>query len=213
VPFFSRRHEELAEDLRLVIGLGNPGSRFAGTRHNVGAMTVDSLAERAGLRLQGSKHAAATARTSFETVPVLLAVPDTFMNESGVAVARLTRYYKVPPERLLIICDDLDIPFGTVRIRPEGGSGGHNGLKSIISSIGSQQFPRLRIGVGRPVHGAVDHVLGRFSPEEERILPRLLQVAGDAASATIVSGPRDAMNRYNRDWLPTLLDSPAETGS
>jgi peptidyl-tRNA hydrolase, PTH1 family len=213
VPFFSRRHDAAADDLQLVIGLGNPGSRFAGTRHNVGAMTVESLAQRNGLRLQGSKHAAATARGSFENVPVLLAVPDTYMNESGVAVARLTRYYKIPPDRLLIICDDLDIPFGTLRIRPDGGSGGHNGLKSIISAIGTQQFPRLRVGVGRPVYGAIDHVLGRFSPEEERLLPRLLQAAGDAANASVVSGPRDAMNRFNRDWLPTLLDSPAEAGS
>jgi PTH1 family peptidyl-tRNA hydrolase len=128
-------------------------------------------------------------------------------------VARLTRYYKVPPERLLIICDDLDIPFGTLRIRPEGGSGGHNGLKSIIGAIGTQQFPRLRVGVGRPAHGAIDHVLGRFLPEEERVLPRLLRITGDAANDVVTAGPRDAMNRFNRDWLPTLLDSMEGAGS
>ena len=144
------------------------------------------------------------------TVPVLLAVPETFMNESGVAVGRLVRYYKVPPEHVLVICDDLDIPFGTLRIRPDGGSGGHNGLKSIIATLGTQQFPRMRVGIGRPAHGAVDHVLGRFSPEEEQVLPRLLDIAVDAAKDAITAGPRDAMNRFNRDWLPSLVDATRE---
>lgn len=210
MPFFARRHDEPTEGMRLVVGLGNPGSRYAGTRHNAGAMAVQLMAQRDGLRMQGSKHAAATARTSVETLPVLLAVPDTFMNESGVAVARLIRYFKVSPEGLLIVCDDLDLPFGSLRVRPDGGSGGHNGLKSIIAAIGTQQFPRVRIGVGRPVHGAIHHVLGRFTPDEERVLPRLLTLAGDAVKVTIASGPHDAMNRFNRDWLPTLLESAAD---
>ncbi len=205
--FFSRRREEEDADVRLVIGLGNPGSRYAGTRHNAGAMVVMAMAHRAGLQLRNSKHASATARTSIGGLPVLLAVPDTFMNDSGVAVGRLVRYYKVPPEHLLVICDDLDLPFGTLRIRPEGGSGGHNGLKSIIGAIGTQQFPRMRIGVGRSDHGAVNHVLGRFSPEEERVLPRLLDVAADAVGETLLRGPQDAMNGFNRDWLPVLLES------
>jgi PTH1 family peptidyl-tRNA hydrolase len=132
------------------------------------------------------------------------------MNESGVAVSRLVRYYKVPPERLLVVCDDLDIPFGTLRIRPEGGSGGHNGLKSIIAAIGTQQFPRLRVGVGRPRNDAIDHVLGRFTPDEERNLPRLLALAGEAVKATVVAGPREAMNHYNRHWLPAMLESPTD---
>jgi PTH1 family peptidyl-tRNA hydrolase len=173
-------------------------------------MVVQAMAQRDGLRMKGSKHAAATARASLGNVPVLLAIPDTFMNESGVAVSRLIRYYKVTPGRLLIICDDLDIPFGSLRIRPDGGSGGHNGLKSIVAVIGTQQFPRVRIGVGRPVHESIDHVLGRFSPEEERVLPPLFVLAGDAVRAAVASGPRDAMNRFNRDWLPTLLESAAD---
>lgn len=211
MPFFSRRRDEPTEDLHLIVGLGNPGSRYAGTRHNAGAMVVQTMAQRDGLRVQGSKHAAATARSSVGGVPVLLAVPDTFVNESGVAVARLTRYYRVPPEFLIVVCDDLDIPFGSIRIRPDGGSGGHNGLKSIIAALGTQQFPRVRIGVGRPVHNAVDHVLTRFTPEEERVLPRLLGLADDAVREVIASGPRDAMNRFNRDWLPTLLESATDT--
>jgi PTH1 family peptidyl-tRNA hydrolase len=176
-------------------------------------MVVRSVAQRDGLRMQRSKYAAETARTSLGNVPVLLAVPETFMNESGVAVSRLVRYYKVPPERLLVVCDDLDIPFGTLRIRPDGGPGGHNGLKSIIADIGTQQFPRLRVGVGRPSNDAIDHVLGRFTPEEERVLPRLLELAGDAVKATVVMGPREAMNRYNRQWLPTMLESPADAAT
>src|SRR5579872_2652484 len=115
--FFSRRRTEDIADLRLVVGLGNPGSRYAGTRHNAGAMVVLAMAQRAGLQLRDSKHASATARTTIGSLPVLLAVPETFMNESGVAVGRLVRYYKVPPEHLLVICDDLDLPFGTLRIR------------------------------------------------------------------------------------------------
>jgi PTH1 family peptidyl-tRNA hydrolase len=207
---FSRRREPDDPDLHVVVGLGNPGSRYAGTRHNVGAMVVLSMAQRMGLQLHRSKHACATARTSMGTVPVLLAVPYTFMNESGITVGRLIRYYKVPPEHIFVICDDLDIPFGTLRIRPDGGSGGHNGLKSIIGAIGTQQFPRMRVGVGRPVHGAIDHVLGRFSPDEERVLPRLLDIAVDAMKVTVTAGPHDAMNRFNRDWLPTLLDPARE---
>jgi peptidyl-tRNA hydrolase, PTH1 family len=210
MPFFSRRLEEDNPDLRLVIGLGNPGSRYAGTRHNVGAMVVSLFAQRLGLQPRDSKHASATVRTSVDNVPVLLAVPDTFMNDSGVAVGRLVRYYKVPPKHLLVICDDLDIPFGTLRIRPDGGSGGHNGLKSVIATLGTQQFPRMRVGVGRPARGAVDHVLGRFSPEEERVLPRLLDIAADAAKYVITDGPLDAMNRFNRDWLPSLADAASE---
>jgi peptidyl-tRNA hydrolase, PTH1 family len=210
LPFFSRRLEEDSPDLRLVVGLGNPGSRYAGTRHNVGAMVALLQAQRLGLRLRDSKHASATVRTSIDSVPVLLAVPDTFMNDSGVAVGRLIRYYKVPPEHLLVVCDDLDIPFGTLRVRPDGGSGGHNGLKSIIAALGTQQFPRMRVGVGRPAHGAVDHVLGRFSPEEERVLPRLLDIAVDAVKDVITAGPLEAMNRFNRDWLPSLVDAASE---
>lgn len=204
--FFSHRRIEHSADLRIVIGLGNPGSRYAGTRHNAGAMVVLSMAQKHGLQLRDSKHASATVRSEVGTLPVLLAVPETFMNDSGVAVNRLMRYYKIPPEHLYVVCDDLDIPFGTLRIRPDGGTGGHNGLKSIVQSIGSQEFPRMRVGVGRPAYGAIDHVLGRFSPDEERVLPALLTIAVDAMEETLAVGPREAMNRFNRDWLPVLRE-------
>lgn len=211
MPFFGRRQEEAAENLHVVVGLGNPGSRYAGTRHNAGAMVIHHLAEAAGVRLQGSKHAAATARAAIDGIPVLLAVPDTYVNESGVTVGRLTRFFKVPPARLFVVCDDLDIPFGTIRIRAEGGSGGHNGLKSVIATLGTQDFPRMRVGVGRPPHDAIHHVLGRFSVEEEKLLPGLLSIAADAARVTITAGPREAMNRYNRDWLASLVESGGQT--
>lgn len=210
MPLFARRAPEPADGMFLVVGLGNPGSRFEGTRHNAGTMVVEALAEREGIRLQGSKHAASTARIQLGAAPVLLAVPDTSMNESGVALGRLTRYYKVPPGRILVVCDDLDIPFGTLRVRPEGGSGGHNGLKSVIETLGTQEFPRMRFGVGRPANGAIHHVLGRFSADEERFLPRLIAVAADGVRDTIEHGARAAMNRFNRDWLPTLLEAPAD---
>jgi PTH1 family peptidyl-tRNA hydrolase len=167
-------------------------------------MAVRALADRHGLQLRGSRQAADAARGTIAGVPVLLAVPHTFMNESGVAVSRLARFYKVQPERLLVVYDDIDIPFGTIRLRPEGGSGGNNGLKSIIASLGTEDFPRLRLGVGRPPRGAVEHVLSRFPPEQERLLPELLTIADDAIEETLRSGTLDAMNRYNRDWLTYL---------
>ncbi len=200
MAFFRRKPPDVIDGLHLVVGLGNPGPRYAGTRHNVGAQAVETMTERHGLRLQKSKHAARVARGA-EPAPVIFAVPDTFMNESGIAVARLMRYFKVQPHRLLVLCDDIDIPFGTIRIRPDGSSGGNNGLKSIVQSIGTQAFPRLRFGVGRPVHGAVDHVLGKFPPEQELLLPRLLDLGDQAVTCILSQGVREAMNQFNRDWL------------
>ena len=123
------------------------------------------------------------------------------MNESGLAVKRLMAYYKVPPRRLLVVCDDLDIPFGTLRLRPDGSSGGNGGLKSIIRETGTQEFPRLRFGIGRPAHTAVSHVLQDFSAEEASELPALLDVASDAVTATLREGVAAAMNQFNRSWL------------
>jgi PTH1 family peptidyl-tRNA hydrolase len=135
------------------------------------------------------------------------------MNDSGIAVGRLTRYFKVPPRRILVLCDDIDIPFGTIRIRPEGSSGGNNGLKSIVQALGTQEFPRLRFGVGRPAHGAIDHVLGRFPPDQEELLPRLFGVADEAVESILSRGIRDAMNAFNRDWSELSTDGVSGSGS
>jgi PTH1 family peptidyl-tRNA hydrolase len=126
------------------------------------------------------------------------------MNESGAAVSRLLDYYHVPVENLFVIADDLDLPFGTLRVRPNGSSGGNGGLKSIVRQLNTEEFARLRVGVGRPPGDAINYVLGPFPPHQAALLPRLIPIAADAVTATLREGTRVAMNRYNRDWLPEL---------
>jgi PTH1 family peptidyl-tRNA hydrolase len=206
MPFWKKPAEEgLAPSLWLVVGLGNPGREYAGTRHNVGFMVVDTLARRHGLTFKrSSKHRAETARGRIGETPAILALPLTYMNQSGIAVSRLLSYYAIPLDRLLVVCDDLDIPFGTLRLRPRGSSGGNGGLKSIIGQLGSEEFARLRVGVGRPEHDAVGHVLGAFSRDQIRSLPVLLETTADAVTVALNQGVPTAMNDYNRDWLPSL---------
>jgi PTH1 family peptidyl-tRNA hydrolase len=195
---------ESSDALWLVVGLGNPGVRFAGTRHNIGFMVVERLAERYGLRFKGSKQRADIARGVVAGAPALLAMPLTYMNESGNAVSRLLGYYRVPLDRLLVVYDEIDLPFGTIRLRPSGSAAGNRGLRSIIQATGSEEFSRLRLGVGRPRGEAVSHVLGRFPPEQERLLPQLLDIACDCTEAVLAGDVGAAMNRFNRNWLDEL---------
>lgn len=201
MPFWRREEEPVTEDLHLVVGLGNPGGKFEGTRHNIGFMVAERLAERHGLRFKGSKHRADIARGMIAGVPVLLAMPLTYMNESGNAVSRLLSYYRIPLDRLLVVYDEIDLPFGTLRLRPSGSAAGNRGMRSIIQAVGSEEFARLRLGVGRPRGEAVSHVLGRFPPEQAAQLPGLLDIAGDAVEAVITEGVEPSMNRFNRNWL------------
>jgi PTH1 family peptidyl-tRNA hydrolase len=205
MPFWKReKREESDPELWLVVGLGNPGRQYANTRHNVGFKVVKTLADRHGLDLKKSKHRADIARGRIAEVPVLLALPQTYMNESGNAVGRLVTYYGVAIDHLLVACDDMDLPFGTLRLRPRGSSGGNGGLKSIIRTLGSEEFARLRVGVGRPRGDAVGHVLGEFSQEESRFLPALVETATDAVTHVLNEGVTSAMNEFNRDWMPVL---------
>lgn len=190
--------------MHLVVGLGNPGKEYERTRHNMGFMVVKRLAERNGLTFRGSKHHADIARGVIDGVPVLLAMPVTYMNDSGFAVSRLVRYFHVPLESMIVVADEIDLPFGTLRVRPSGGSAGNGGMKSIIRELGTEDFARLRVGVGRPRDSAVRHVLGTFSPEQAELLPSLVDTAADAVTTFLEAGVRDAMNRFNRDWLPEL---------
>lgn len=205
---FHREPERLAGDVYLVVGLGNPGSRYRGTRHNIGAMAVEALAERHGFSFRKSKLLAETARGEIGGGATVLALPLTYMNDSGEAVSRLASFYKAPAERILVVGDEMDLPFGTLRLRASGSAGGHNGLRSIIQLLGTQGFPRLRIGVGRPGErrAAVGHVLGPFTKEQEVLLPRLLDVAGRAIESVVSRGVQQSMNEFNRDWLPELED-------
>jgi PTH1 family peptidyl-tRNA hydrolase len=184
------------------VGLGNPGRRYASTRHNIGFMAFDLLAKRHGLRFSGKQANAEIARGTIGNTAVILAKPQTYMNNSGLAVGWLARYYKVPMERVLIVYDDFDLPLGRLRIRAKGSAGTHNGLKSIIQHLGSQGFPRLRIGVDRPVVADASHinwVLGHFSKDEQSVLDEVLPRAVDAIEAILSDGIERAMNTYNTD--------------
>lgn len=187
----------------LVIGLGNPGSRYAGNRHNVGAMVVDTLAEQAGEPLRRHKSGAMAAQLRLGTLPgglpgprAVVAAPTSFMNVSGGQVAALASFFRVPPDRLLVVHDELDLDFATLRLKRGGGEGGHNGLRSISSSIGTRDYLRLRVGIGRPPGrtDAADYVLRDFSRRERDELPLLRSEAADAVERLAHEGLTSAQN-------------------
>lgn len=183
---------------KLVVGLGNPGRKYAGHRHNVGFQCLDRLAQTWGLSFNQRKHKAMLAQGEIAGLKVVLAKPQTFVNLSGEAVARLSRFYRLPPESILVIYDDLDLPVGKIRLRPEGGSGGHRGMKSIIEHLGTDGFPRLRVGIGRPTHGdPADYVLSNFAPDERMAIEEACKRAVAAVELWVAKGIEAAMNRYN----------------
>jgi len=183
---------------RLIVGLGNPGRKYAGHRHNVGFQCLDHLAEAWGLSFSKRKHKALLAQGHIAGLKAILAKPQTFMNLSGQAVERMARFYKVPPENILVIYDDLDLPVGKIRLRPEGGSGGHKGMKSVIEQLGSNGFPRLRVGIGRPTHGdPVDYVLSDFAPDEQIAMEQAYERAVSAVELWLTEDIAAAMNRHN----------------
>ncbi len=184
----------------LIVGLGNPGVRYARNRHNVGARCVSRLAAVHSLEFSRRQKNARVARGTIGGSPVVLAVPQTFMNESGRAVAPLARFYQVPAENLLVIYDDLDLPLGSLRIRPEGGSGGHRGMQSVIAHLGTPSFPRLRIGIGRPPGqmDPADYVLQNFAPDEELVVEETIERAIAAIQTWLTEGLEKAMSLYNR---------------
>lgn len=189
----------------LIVGLGNPGPKYAANRHNVGFRCVERLAAAHGLSLNKRQRRAKIARGAIREQSVILAQPQTFMNESGRAVMSLARFYQVDLARLLIVYDDLDLSLGILRMRPAGGSGGHKGMRSIIERLGSQDFPRLRIGIGRPP-GRMDpavYVLRDFSAKEKPLLEETLTQAVAAIETWLCEGVEAAMSRYNSrvvDW-------------
>jgi PTH1 family peptidyl-tRNA hydrolase len=183
--------------MKVVVGLGNPGSRYAGTRHNVGYAVVDLLAAspRAG-RFQ-SRFQAQVAELVEEPGKVLLVKPETFMNLSGRCVRQALDFYQVPLSALLVVCDDINLPLGKLRLRARGTHGGHNGLRDIQNHVGTTEYARLRIGVGSPDEDAVDHVLGRFRPTERAVIDEAVQLAAQAVGVWIHEGIEASMNRYN----------------
>jgi PTH1 family peptidyl-tRNA hydrolase len=183
----------------LIAGLGNPGSAFRHNRHNVGFMAADAMAAEWGWRFSKVRMRSLLTSGRLEGRKVFLAKPQTYVNLSGRAVASLVRYYRIPLPQLLVIEDDLDLPLGTLRIRPSGGSGGHKGLRSIAEELGTQEFPRLRIGVGRPPGSMdpADFVLQDFSVEERESLPAILARCVECAQSFLINGIEAAMERYN----------------
>ena len=194
-----RRSDDSTALTALVVGLGNPGREHAGNRHNIGWRVADHWVASHGWRFAKKQNDALLAMGQVGDTRAIVAKPQTFMNVSGRAVQPLAHFYKVPPERMLVIYDDLDLPFGAIRLREKGGAGGHNGMRSIIERLGNGEFPRLRVGIGRPP-GRMDpaaFVLRDFDKTEEAALSGVLQQAAAAIDTFVLEGIAAAMNKHN----------------
>lgn len=183
----------------LIVGLGNPGREYRETRHNIGFMLADHLAHRLGASFSRLESKALVTKAEYQGKRLVLAKPQTYMNLSGNAVGSLARFYKVPLQNLLVAYDDVDLPLGTIRLRPGGGSAGQKGMGSIIERLGTQEFPRLRLGIGRPPGRmeAAAYVLQPFKKDEIELLPELMERAVDAVLVFITNGLEAAMNQFN----------------
>jgi len=189
------------KNIRLIAGLGNPGDAYVKTRHNIGFMVVDALSCEFSIPVEKKKFDASYGRGVIEGIEVILMKPMAFMNRSGPPVQNLSSYYKISCENMLVIYDDVDLAFGRLKINEKGGYGGHKGMKSIIDAFGGEYIPRLRLGVGRSEAGisTSDHVLGRFSNDENDLLERVIKRARDAVVKILCDGISDGMNRFNEN--------------
>lgn len=183
----------------LIVGLGNPGPNYRQNRHNIGFMVVNALAESLNIPMQRVEMRALVGKGLLGGERVILAKPQTYMNSSGQSVAPLARFYKIPLEQLMVVHDDLDLPFGTLRLRPLGGTGGQKGMESIIKLLGTHDFPRLRVGIGRPPGrmDPADYVLHDFDPPQQNLLPEVLDAAVKAIRTFVLEGIEASMNAYN----------------
>lgn len=184
----------------LIVFLGNPGPKYECTRHNAGFMTADAMAKKLGVSINKLRFKALTASADIGGEKVLLMKPQTFMNLSGEAVGEAARFYKVPPEHVIVVSDEVSLPLGKLRVRPKGSAGGHNGLKSIIAHLGSDAFPRVRLGVGAPPHpdyDMADWVLSVFRNQDLEDMLSASDRAAEAVITYITDGPERAMNRFN----------------
>ncbi len=184
----------------VVCCLGNPTSKYEGTRHNAGFMTADVLAEKLGARVDRMKFSGLCGEGEHNGKRIAVLKPQTYMNESGISARAALDWYKLAPDRLIVVCDDLELAPGRLRVRPKGSDGGHNGLKSVASHVGTNEFPRVRVGIGRPAvpeYEIVDWVLGRFSTEEAPKVKKAVELAAEAVLEIVSSGVEQAMNRFN----------------
>jgi PTH1 family peptidyl-tRNA hydrolase len=196
---WTKKDPAMADDRWIIAGLGNPGPEYAGNRHNAGYMVVDLLAERIGSRFKAHRTRNEVADGRLAGIPVTLAKPRTFMNTSGGPVAALASFYKVPPERVIVVHDELDIPFGAIRLKLGGGDNGHNGLRSITRSLGTNDYYRVRFGIGRPPGrmDAATFVLRDFSTAERKELPLFIDRCADAVETLLSKGMAAAQNTFH----------------
>jgi peptidyl-tRNA hydrolase, PTH1 family len=209
-----RRARQTREDAvkKIVVGLGNPGARYERSRHNIGWMVLDRLADRTGTSGRArAKDAAATVRGRLDDDELILVKPMTFMNASGEAVRKVLARERTPLSDVLVVVDDMALPFGRLRMKARGSAGGHNGLRSIIGEMGTESFARLRVGIGAPQGAAVAHVLGDFEHAEQRHLDLILDAAADAVEVWARQGPDAAANRWN-GWQPELTTETGPAG-
>lgn len=192
--------------MKLIVGLGNPGREYHSTRHNVGFDTIDRLAGDFRIHVRSRRSHSLLGEGVIGGEKVVLAKPLTFMNLSGQAVGDMARYYHVAHQDIIVICDDVNLPLGKLRIRPKGSAGGHNGLKSVIQSLGADDFVRVRIGIGSPRNEMISHVLSRFAKAEQDTIRYAIARAADAVKEIVVEGTEQAMNRFNPDPKPGILD-------
>ena len=181
----------------LLVCLGNYGKQYENTRHNIGFMAAERLIDKRDLRCNRLRFRALTEVIEFGGANVLLMMPQTYMNLSGEAVGAAARFYKIPADHVIVISDDISLPLGKIRVRGSGSAGGHNGLKNIIAHLGTDKFPRVKVGVGAPEHDIVDWVIGSFSAQERKVIDSVLDRALGAAECIITDGVSAAQNRYN----------------
>lgn len=193
------RKEQEENDMKLIVGLGNPTPQYAGTRHNVGFEVIDLIANQYNIAVDTAKHKGFYGKGKIEGQSVILLKPMTFMNLSGESVAAVAKYYKILPEDIIVIYDDINLDVGRLRIREKGSAGGHNGIKNMIAHLGTDAFPRIRVGVGMkpPKMDLADYVLSRFSKEEQELMEQGYEKACKAAALMLVDEVAKAMNEYN----------------
>jgi PTH1 family peptidyl-tRNA hydrolase len=191
---------------RMVVGLGNPGARYTATRHNVGFMVADRLADEAGIAIGREKFGAEFSRGRIEGHEIILAKPNTFMNRSGPPVRALADFFQISNREVLVIHDDIDLDYGRLKIKEKGGHGGHNGIRSLIDAFGGGEFARLRVGIGRSASGGpvADFVLDRFLPTEAALLPQIISRARDAVITILCKGITTGMNQFNTKLITPI---------
>jgi len=197
--FVFGREDIALETIYVIAGLGNPGKKYHYTRHNVGFLVVDILAEKYNISVTQIKHKALIGTGTIEDKKIILVKPQTYMNNSGESLIEVVEWYKVPLEQLIVIYDDMDLPLGKLRIRAKGSSGTHNGMKSVIYHLQSENFPRIRVGIDKKPEelDTIDYVLGKFTEDEKKVVFDSLVRAAEAAVTIITSGINEAMNMFN----------------